>query len=180
MQHTSLVAAIEALKVRDSIGSETLTFTEAANHLTAQVYILPEFVSKVWGISGVKRDHGSKHTGDKGIYKKYGSFYTGFYKNWGGLYQEDKTKVTNERSCLGINKAIPRKANYCRIAAASRKKALDNPKKDMKEANRMISSLKRKRGMGDSDDPESEEETPNDAGDQFGGRREKKKAKGGY
>ena len=82
-QHTLLGAAIEALKVRDSIGSETLTFTEAANHLSEQVSILPEFVSKGRCISCVERDHGAKHTGYKGIYKKDVPVYTEFYNNLG-------------------------------------------------------------------------------------------------
>ena len=179
VQHNSLADAIESLKFRDYIGSKTLKFTEDTNNLSAQVSILPESVSKVWGISGVKRDHGAKHTGEKGIYKKDGLVYTGFYKNWGGFYPEDKTKVIDERSCLGTNKAIPKKENYCKTEAASRKKALGTLNKDMKEANRMISSLKRKRGMRDSDDHDSEEETPDNYGDRFGGYIEKKKGKCG-
>ena len=127
-----MAAAIEALKVRDYIGSKTLTFTEAANHLAAQVSILPEFVSEFRGISGVESDHGAKHTGDKGIYKKDGSVYTGFYKNWGGFSPEDNTKVIDKHSCPGINKAIPKKANCHKTAAASIKKATDTLKKYIK------------------------------------------------
>ena len=138
VQHNSLADAIEALKFRDYIGSETLKFTEDTNNLSEQVSILPESVSKVWGISGVKRDHGAKHTGDKGIYKKDGSVYTGFYKNWGGKSQEDKIKVIDKSYHLEINKAIPKKANYRKKAAASNMKALDTLKKDTKEAKLMI------------------------------------------
>ena len=133
-----MASAIEALEVRDSIGSKTLTFTDSANHLAAQVSILPEFVSKDRGIGGVKRYHGAKHTGDKGIYKKDGSVYTGFYKNWGGKSQEDKIKVIDKSYHLEINKAIPKKANYRKKAAASNMKALDTLKKDTKEAKLMI------------------------------------------
>ena len=41
VQHTALSAAIEAFKVRYLIGGTNLTFTEAANHLAAQVSVLP-------------------------------------------------------------------------------------------------------------------------------------------
>ena len=41
VQHPLLLSAIEALKVRESIGQEGLTFTEAANHLEEQVSVLP-------------------------------------------------------------------------------------------------------------------------------------------
>ena len=55
VQHTSLSAAIEALKVSDSIGGTNLTFTKAANHLAAQVSVLPEFLARGRGISAMKR-----------------------------------------------------------------------------------------------------------------------------
>ena len=55
VQHTALSAAIEALKVSDSIGGTNLTFTKAANHLAAQVSVLPEFLARGRGISAMKR-----------------------------------------------------------------------------------------------------------------------------
>ena len=41
VNHPLVLAAIEALKVRESISQEGLTFTKAANHLAAQVSVLP-------------------------------------------------------------------------------------------------------------------------------------------
>ena len=55
VQHTALSAAIEAFKFRYLIGGTNLTFTEAANHLAAQVSVLPEFLARGRGISAMKR-----------------------------------------------------------------------------------------------------------------------------
>ena len=41
VHHPSLSAAIEALKVKESIGQGGLKFTKAANRLVAQVSVLP-------------------------------------------------------------------------------------------------------------------------------------------
>ena len=42
---------------------------------------MPDFVSKCWGISGVERNHGAKHTGDKGIDSTRRKFDNNCYEN---------------------------------------------------------------------------------------------------
>ena len=173
VQHPSLSAAIEALKVRESIGQEGLTFTEAANHLAAQVSVLPEFVAKGRGISAIECGGGNDS-----IYKANGTIYTGFIKNWNGLSALDKMKVVDERERLGLTTNSSKKNRDRKTSAVGQKKALASLHKDMKKAQRQLAALKRKRSGGsDEKSVDAADEKPDDAGNSFGGRSEKKKAK---
>ena len=175
VQHASLSASVEALKVRDSIGETALTFTEAANHLAAQVSTMPEFVAKGRGISAI--EIGSPGGGGKSsIHRSDGSIYTGFIKNWGSLSQDEKTKVIEERARLGIkgrDGASPKRKRY--TSAVTAKRTIAKIQAELKATKRTVAALKR-----DADGVVSDEEkAPDDAGNSFGGRNQKKKSKSG-
>ena len=173
VQHPLLSVAIEAIKFRESIGQEGLTFTEAANHLAAQVSVLPEFVAKGRGISAIERGGGKDS-----IYKADGTIYTGFIKNWNGLSALDKMKVVDERERLGLTRNSSKKNRDRKTSAVGQKKALASLCKDTKKAQRQLAALERKRAGGSDDGSvNAADEKPDDTGNSFGGRSEKKKAK---
>ena len=164
IQHPELMAEILALKVRQTMGDE-ITFTTAANHLTAALSILPDFVARS-RVSNVSTSAGHESAR---IYRADGSIETGFIKEWGSLSKEDKTKVFNERKRLGIKRGKGgKKPNG---DSEQLKKAQTQLKTLNKELNSKIAALKKVRF---SNEEQKEDETPDDAGNQFGGRSQKK------
>ena len=142
-----------------------MTFTEATNHLAAQVSVLPNFVAKGRGISAIERGGGNDS-----IYKADGTIYTGFIKNWNGLSALDKMKVVDERERLGLTKNSSKKNRDRKTSAVGQKKALASLRKDMKKAQRQIAALKRKKAGGSDDESaDAADEKPEDAGNSFGG-----------
>ena len=106
VQHPQLQDTIKVLRVRFDL--DGITYTEAANHLTAAVselheYQLAHITSSVQRVRGGGNCSGS---GDKGkkkhqfrsdsIYEPDGSNFTGYYSNWHTLPQEDRDKVLAE------------------------------------------------------------------------------------
>ena len=78
VQHKDLDSAIKALKARQIDGTQ-LTYTMAANHLSAAVSELPEYLVKNRNVSGVGISNSS---GDNsGIYAADGSIKTGYISN---------------------------------------------------------------------------------------------------
>ena len=177
VQHPELRLMVSALKAQ-KITDPTLTFTTAANQLAAEVSQLPEFVSmRSRGISSVNAG-GDK--GRNGIYNTDGSIYTGFYKNWGSLSKEDREKVIQERNRLGIKKTGKGDGKRQRkTAVAKTKKKLAKVQKEMKELKRRVSSLKQAPGDDEDRDGDGKDESsvPDDAGNQFNGRRSKRNKK---
>ena len=173
LYHPLLSAAIKALKVSETIGQGGLMITKAAYHLEAQVSVLPEFLAKGGGISAIERGGGNNS-----IYKADGTIFTGFIKNWDGLSAQDKTKVVDERERPGITSNSPKKGRYRKTSAVEQKKVLASLRKDMKKSQRQLADLKRKRAGGsDNKSVDAADKKPDDAGNSFGGRSEKKKAK---
>ena len=165
VQHPQLQDTVKALKMRFDI--EGLIYTQVANHLSAPVSELAEYqmackVSLVTRICG----GGNAPTDLDGIQMPNGTIYTGYYKNWNALSQEDKDKVLAEWKKRGIDKS--RNSN----------KGKDNKRKvaeiqalaeSMEEIKRKISELtsKKQDNMGTTQGII----TPprNDASNSFGG-----------
>ena len=176
IQHPELKNAIEALKVR--LATETLSYTQAANHLSTAVSELPEYLSKNRAISSANTSNPNNNDNKKSaIHKEDGSIITGHIPNWRNLSQADRNKVFAERERLGISKrkngtdrSTPGNAN---AANANRIKQITEQNKKYK---RQIKALRRTSTSSDKNDTTSDDDNT-DAGDQFGGKNSKKRAK---
>ena len=178
MEHPQLQDAVGALRVRASM--EGLTFTACANHLSAQVSELPDTQSsrKIAATSSDRakepkriRGGGSGPTKDsakrKGIYMPDGSVWTGYYSDWSQMSADDKQTVLDTRK---KNKGKSPKGR--KVSEVGTK--LKDIKSQMAELKRTIASLSKNKT---SPDDGNESDTPDNAGDSFGGRQNKKQKK---
>ena len=110
--HPQLQDTVKALKVHFDM--EGLTYTQAANHLTAAVSELPEFHSTRW-VAAARIRGGSADTGthnkynnsagkgapESGIHTVDGKIFMGFYKHRRTLTDDEKQHVIEERKRKG-------------------------------------------------------------------------------
>lgn len=177
VEHPQLQDAVGALRVRASI--DGVTFTECANHLSAQVSELPDHQSaRKLSATGSDRSKssdpkrirgGGPGTGKRdGIYMPDGSVWTGFYSDWAQLSKEDRQTVMDTR--------VKNKNKSTKKDSASYSKKFKDIKSKVAELKRTLASLQSKQCNGD-DNASDDGETPDNAGDSFGGRQKKKQKK---
>ena len=167
VQHPQLQDTVKALRVRFDL--DGITYTEAANHLTAAVSELPEY-QLARRTSSVQRVRGGGNRGgggDKGkkkhqfkresIYEPDGSIFTGYYSNWRTLPKEDRDKVLAERA---------RKKNGDKKRKLSEIQTLSSDIASMKRTVAQMISARQENSEVDDDDA-----TRHDAGNCFGGRK---------
>ena len=178
VEHPQLQDAVGALRVRASM--DGITFTECANHLSAQVSELSDNQStrKISGATsdktkepkrirggGVGKENAPKR---KGIYMPDGSVWTGYYSDWAQMSSDDKQVVLDTRK---KNKGkLPKKGQQASKVGSK----LQDIKSQMAELKRTIASISKSKST-DADGNESD--TPDNAGDSFGGRQQKKQKK---
>ena len=181
VEHPQLQDAIGALRVRATIGGG-ITFTECANHLSAQVSELPDHQSTPRKVSGtgstrigkssdskrIRGGNGSSSSGKRnGIYMPDGSVWTGFYSEWNQLSKDDRQTVLDTRLS---NKT-----------KGGRKIAEVGSAKKLKDIKAQVAELKRSLAAIKTTQQEVGEDTsggvPDNAGDAFGGRHQKKQKK---
>jgi hypothetical protein len=179
VQNASLNQTKSALKIQSDldIGGTAVTYDFIANSLAAEAAGLPEYAHNRQ-TSGMT-SQGTKDSPPTIGIKKDGVIYTGYYPNWAAIPNDQKTLVYDERKRLGIggdkNKSQTRR---------SKPSAVKTRKKNMTKLNREIASLrvkvdhlKKKRGISSDDDADDTDGPQDNAGDQFGGRKGKKKSK---
>ena len=76
-----------------------VTYTTVANHISTAVSELPDYIAKNRRVSGV-----TSGAPIQGILRAKDNISTGYDDNWQDLSQEDRKKVNDERSRLGISK----------------------------------------------------------------------------
>ena len=113
VQHPQLQDTVKALKV--CFDMEGITYTQAANHLTAPVSELPEYhltckvsasssgTPRIRGGGGNNHNSNIKKKGgmqapNKGVLMSDGSVFTGYYPSWSELSKEDKQHMLDSRS----------------------------------------------------------------------------------
>ena len=146
--------------------------------MSTAVSELPEYLSKNRSISSAKTsDPGNNDNKRSDIYNDDGSIITGHIPNWRNLSQADRNKVFAERERLGISKrkngSDQSKSNNVNAANDNRIKQITEQNKKYK---RQIKALKRSKTPNNKNDANSDDDNA-DAGDQFGGKNSKKKAK---
>ena len=144
----------------------------AANHLSTSVSELPEFIAKNRNISALGTGgSGQGQDNGEGIHNSDGSIRTGFITNWNSLSKEDRNKVFAERKRVKGRRpgkdGTPKDSTNS--AVANRLKQLVEQNKKQK---RQIQALKRSTPSDTKDDAS---DIDIDAGDQFGGKSNKKK-----
>ena len=179
VQHPQLQDTVKALKVRFDM--EGLTYTQAANHLTAALSELPEYhmMRKVssagtmqirggGGGSAHKQLNKKTNAPKKGIYMQDGTILTGFYPNWKELDKEEKPQVLD---------AFKKKKNKSHNVTSNKRgiseiKTLTEAIHAMKQSvsELIFNTNKLSTGVEVDDDPK-DNEPKKDAGNSFGGCR---------
>jgi len=175
VEHPGLRSSIEALKALETTGT-AITYTTAANHITTAVSELPEVISRnTRNISSVAQGDSGDRQGGTSIYNDDGSIKTGHIAGWKSLLFKDRKAIVEERKRFGIKfkKKCGSKTGG-RALNAGDVNRLKQLEEQFSKYKRMIKALKRNNGTGNEIEDESM-----DAGDQFGGRNTKKKAKKG-
>ena len=179
VQHRDLQETIKALKVRFDL--EGLTYTQAANHITAAVSELPEYnlsrkisatcIHGGYNIPVRKPKHnGVLKSGIRGADRK---IYTGFMKHWWDLSEVEKDQVTEERARLKKHQKNKKNKNNDKNNNhhIEEVEVLQDEITEMKHT--ILELIVKKKGkdeQGDDDRPPKQ-----DAGNVFGGHREKAK-----
>jgi hypothetical protein len=170
VQHPQLQDAVGTLRVQHQL--EGLTFTEAANHLSAIVSELPDHQSnrKLSAVEKSKVKHvrgggpgGNLASKRKGIFMPDGSVWTGYYSDWEKMSETDKQTVMDTRK--------KKKGN-----TPTKKKAQNDLKAQVAELKRSIAAMQSVPSAGSEDKSDSDSIGDN-AGDAFGGRSKKKSKK---
>ena len=174
-KHPQLIESVKALEVRYDM--DGLTYTQAANHLTAAVSKLPDY-QMVRRVSNVKTGggQGNKPTrvrrDGNSIYATDGTIWTGHYDEWATMKDSDRQKITaeRERKKRARNVKGSNSKNYKRKVSD-----ITSLTEDIQAMKRSVAALISKR-----DEP-IDDTTPkpprNDAGNAFGGRASKFKLK---
>ena len=183
VQHPQLEAVVESLKTRFSTDPPgTITIPLCANHIAAAVSELPDYFASNRNISEI--DTAVAGAPETGVRLDDGSIWTGFYPNWSQLTAKEKVEVFDERRRKRGEKGKDRSADSDEMTEKY-KTELSHLKSALQKRNRKIAALTKGEGVeGDSEldgggNDDSNGDEGGDAGNVFGGKREKKKAKSG-
>ena len=177
VQHPQLQDTINALKVRFDM--EGLTYTQAANHLTAADSELPEFHTtrriatacihggSDTGVHNKYNNSAGKGAPKSGIRTADGKIFTGFFKHWRTLTDDEKQHVIEERKCNGNKKGTSGTKNNKRHL-----EELGSIQEQLHEMKRVVLELVVKQQGGNHDEKEKKvafDMPQNGAGNTFGG-----------
>ena len=158
----------------DTAGKVSYDFL--TNSMSAEAAALPDHTPNrnTSGVDSQGKQDAAPVSGVKGA---NGEIFTGFYKNFQSLSDDDKQAIFDERKRLNIT---PKKSRGGRPKA--RTSSLKAEKKKLVKMNRAISSLKTRlhdmeKGKKSSASDDDESDVQDNAGDQFGGRKSKKQKK---
>ena len=174
-RHPQLVEFVKALEVWYDM--DGLTYTQAANHLTAAVSTLPDY-KMACRVPNVKTGTGQDskptrvHRDGNTIYATDGTIWTGHYDEWATLKDSAKEKITAERE----RKKKVRTGRGSKGKNYKRKVAnITSLTEDIQAMKRSVAELISKRN--EPDDNTTPKQPRNDAGNAFGGRASKSKLK---
>jgi hypothetical protein len=177
VQSPNLTQVKSALKVQSDldVGGLTVTYDFIANSLAAEAASLPDYVPNRQA-SGLDSHGGKGSSPESGVKGPDGTIFTGYYKNWNSISDDDKHAVYEERKRLGV---VPKKARRSKPSSIkTKKKTLAKMTREIASLKTKFNNLKKKRGASSDDDADGADEPQDNAGDQFGGRKDKKKKRG--
>ena len=167
IQHKDLLVAVEALCAQQTAGSN-LTYTACCNHLTTAVSQLPEYIQRNRTVATIKIS--DIKTGP--IYNADGSINaTGHIDNWDKIPMSKKCIVFKERKRLGVKFNV----DQGKVSGKGKKDASST--NTINQLRRHNQNLKRRiKALKQSDtDSEGKEVDIDDASDEFGGKKSKKR-----
>jgi hypothetical protein len=170
VQHPQLETVKQSLQISYNLNSDnTVNYDFITNSLSAEVANLAEFTPQRQA-SGVESNNGQAPS--NGIRGADGKIFTGFYKDLQALSPQDRQAVFDERLRLNITpkKKTPIRAKRTTSAIKAQKKAASKLTKQISALHIRVNEVAKKRGTHVVDD----DETSDNAGDQFGGRQSKK------
>jgi hypothetical protein len=170
VQHPQLETTKQTLQISYNLATDdTVGYDFIANSLSAEVANLQDFTPQRQA-SGVESNNGQAPT--HGIRGADGNIFTGFYKDFQALSYQDRQAIFDERSRLNITpkKKTPIRAKRAASAIKAGKKTVSKLNKQISALHIRVNEVAKKRGAHVVD----EDETSDNAGDQFGGRQAKK------
>ena len=179
VQHRDLQDTVKVLNVRFDL--EGLTYTQAANHITAAVSELPEYnlsrkisAAHIHGGYNIPARKPKRNGAPKsGIRVADGKTYTGFMKHWWDLSEAEKDQVIGE--CAWLKKHQKNKKN--KNNDKNNKHHIEEVEvlqDEITEMKHMISELiVKKKGKDEQDQDDGP--LKQDAGNAFGGHHDKAK-----
>jgi hypothetical protein len=178
--HPSLETVKSLLQVAENLDQTgAVNYEFIVNSISAEVANLSDFVPNR-NTSGV----GTQGTGGapaNGVVGADGKVFTGFYKNFSSLLADDKQAIFDERKRLGTTPSKSRRGSCVRAGRSAPGSAIKAKNKQVDTLQGKIVSLKAKVAAADGgkkrDASEDEDSVMDNAGDQFGGRSEKKNKK---
>ena len=186
VEHPQLQNAVNALRVRASMDSTT--FTECANHLSAQVSELPDYQAsrkvaasntKTTPLKRIRGGGGAQNSSSRkrnGINMPDGSIWTGYYSDWESMDKDDKQKVMDARK-KNKTKGGKKNRQVSDVSVTPDKASLKDIKAQVAALKRSLSQLKSSSSDPKDNDNVEDDDTPDNAGDSFGGRSRKKSKK---
>ena len=177
-KHPQLTSAVEALKVMINLNPGTIDFMKASNHLAAGVAKFPETQFTKINVSyvGTGGQQGGNHwqggatAPSTGVHADDGSIFIGYYTNFNSLSKDEKRSIHEECKRKGTNKGKKGKYPSRAVKQVETTKGL---KTRLKKLHLKILALKRKINNNSADS----NSVKDNAGESFGGQKEKKKAK---
>jgi hypothetical protein len=164
VQSPSLIQVKNALQVLYDLDQDQVV----TYNFAAEAANLPEHVPNRQASSLDSRGGHGGSAPESGIKGPDGVIFTGFYKNFQQLSDEDKQAIFDERKRLNI---VPKRSRGSSRPCST--SSVKSKKKTLAKMTREIASLKVKKGASSNE----ADETPDNAGDQFGGRKSKKSKK---
>ena len=179
VQSPSLTQVKSALKVQSDLDVEgnSVTYDFIANSMAAEAASLPDYVPNRQA-SGVESYGAKGPAPSSGVKGQDGAIYIGYYPNWNDISKADKSIVYEERKRLGATQDKSKTRRSKPSAVKAKKQTLTKMKREIASLKVKFKEIKAKRGPSSDDDADADDETQDDAGNQFGGRKGKKKKKG--
>ena len=174
IKHPQLMTVVSTIQV-GQISGNTVSFTGACGYLATMVSNFPESeitkrnVSFVEGYRGRKGGHAKVPNDLVDIHTSNGEIYTSFYAYFFQLSKADQAAVRYERKQVG--QTATGRVNNAKKSAGMLVKAITAMKAKMKAQTITIYAMKVKF------DVETDTPVTDDAGNSFGGLKEKKKTK---
>lgn len=156
---------VASIRSTIALNPDSFTFTSAANHLASQ--IKPRTGKAFVGAVGAG---GGNDDGSRADIMRNGKIHTGYYKNWSKLSRENQQLVIAERERLGVSKGK-------NGAGKDKNKRIQALEKKLSKQKVQIAALKRKGIDSTDDESDGDDAGADNAGDAFGGSREKKEKK---
>jgi hypothetical protein len=177
VQSPSLTQVKNALQVSYDLNKAgEVTYDFLANIMAAEAATLPDHAPNRQA-SGVDRHPTPGSAPTSGIKGANGDIFTGFYKNFQSLSDDEKQAIFDERKRLNIN---PKKSRG-KHSKKGQTSAIKINKKILSKMTKEISSMKtRLKDVGKSKKASSKDEdsdVQDNAGDQFAGRKKNKQKK---